>query len=144
MSHEVEILENGQFSMFYVAKGGVPWHNGGHSVSEAPTWEEGIKLAHLDWTVSLHDMYSNVNGQRIKAINRMVVRDSDNKYLSEVGPRWHPLQNVDAFYWKLQEGGLGETRAVRVRDDCFCVFNATPIEGRGTSDGAAHSFLSFR
>src|SRR6185295_17631822 len=38
------------------------------------------------------------------------------------------LQNVDAFYWKLQEGGLANTRAVRVRDDCFCVFNATPIE----------------
>src|SRR5262249_26909557 len=38
------------------------------------------------------------------------------------------LQNVDAFYWKLQESGLGDSRAVRVRDDCFCVFNATPIE----------------
>jgi hypothetical protein len=38
------------------------------------------------------------------------------------------LQNVDAFYWRLQESGLGNSRAVRVRDDCFCVFNATPIE----------------
>jgi hypothetical protein len=38
------------------------------------------------------------------------------------------LQNVDAFYWKLQEHGLGNTRAVQIRDDCFCVFNATPIE----------------
>jgi hypothetical protein len=38
------------------------------------------------------------------------------------------LQNVDALYWKLQESGLGETRAVRVRNDCYCVFNATPIE----------------
>lgn len=38
------------------------------------------------------------------------------------------LQNVDALYWKLQESGLGEARAVRVRDNCYCVFNATPIE----------------
>ncbi len=38
------------------------------------------------------------------------------------------LQNVDALYWKLQELGQGEARAVRVRDDCYCVFNATPIE----------------
>jgi len=38
------------------------------------------------------------------------------------------LQNVDALYWKLQESGLGAARAVRVRPDCYCVFNATPIE----------------
>src|SRR5215471_7164835 len=38
------------------------------------------------------------------------------------------LQNVDALYWKLEESGLGETRTVRVRENCYCVFNATPIE----------------
>lgn len=38
------------------------------------------------------------------------------------------LQNVDALYWKLEEKGLGEARAVHVRDGCYCVFNATPIE----------------
>lgn len=38
------------------------------------------------------------------------------------------LQNVDAIYWKLEENGLGEARAVRVHDGCYCVFNATPIE----------------
>src|SRR5262249_23116824 len=38
------------------------------------------------------------------------------------------LQNVDALYWKLQESGLVEARAVRVREGCYCVFNATPIE----------------
>jgi hypothetical protein len=38
------------------------------------------------------------------------------------------LQNVDALYWKLQESGLVEARAVKVREGCYCVFNATPIE----------------
>jgi hypothetical protein len=38
------------------------------------------------------------------------------------------VQNIDALYWKLQETGNGEARAVRVRDGCYCVFNATPIE----------------
>jgi hypothetical protein len=38
------------------------------------------------------------------------------------------LQNVDALYWKLQEAGLVDARAVRVRGGCYCVFNATPIE----------------
>jgi hypothetical protein len=38
------------------------------------------------------------------------------------------LQNIDALYWKLEESGSGEARAVRVRPGCYCVFNATPIE----------------
>jgi len=38
------------------------------------------------------------------------------------------VQNIDALYWKLQETDFGEARAVRVRDDYYCVFNATPIE----------------
>jgi hypothetical protein len=38
------------------------------------------------------------------------------------------LQNIDALYWKLQESGLGEVQAVQVRESCYCVFNATPIE----------------
>jgi len=38
------------------------------------------------------------------------------------------LQNIDALYWKLQETGFDQARAVRVREGCYCVFNATPIE----------------
>src|SRR4030095_14117208 len=38
------------------------------------------------------------------------------------------LQNIDALYWKLQETELRDARSVRVREDCYCVFNATPIE----------------
>src|SRR6266566_256557 len=38
------------------------------------------------------------------------------------------LQNVDSVYWKLQERGLHDARAVRLRDGQYCVFNATPIE----------------
>src|SRR5207237_9449543 len=38
------------------------------------------------------------------------------------------LQNIDALYWKTQENGLGEARAVRMREGAYCVFNATPIE----------------
>jgi hypothetical protein len=38
------------------------------------------------------------------------------------------LQNIDSLYWKLEESGQGEARSVRVREGCYCVFNATPIE----------------
>ena len=38
------------------------------------------------------------------------------------------LQNIDSLYWKLEESGQGEARSVRIREGCYCVFNATPIE----------------
>jgi hypothetical protein len=38
------------------------------------------------------------------------------------------LQNIDSLYWKLEESGQGEARSVRVREGCYCIFNATPIE----------------
>src|SRR5262249_32891081 len=38
------------------------------------------------------------------------------------------LQNIDTLYWTLHESGSGEALAVQVREACYCVFNATPIE----------------
>jgi len=38
------------------------------------------------------------------------------------------LQNLDSVYWKLQERGLHDARAVRLREGQYCVFNATPLE----------------
>jgi hypothetical protein len=38
------------------------------------------------------------------------------------------LQNLDEIYWKLQKRGLEDVRSVRLKDDHYCVFNATPIE----------------
>lgn len=103
MAHELEMKKNGQASMFYVGKE-KPWHTLGKSLNSPPTIEEGLEAAGLDWTVSVHEMESIVKrlGQpelRIPARGRMVVRDSDNKRLSEVGPDWTPLQNIDAFKW---------------------------------------------
>ncbi len=38
------------------------------------------------------------------------------------------LQNVDALYWQAAAEVGPEVEAVRVTDDVFCVFNATPLE----------------
>jgi len=38
------------------------------------------------------------------------------------------LQNVDALYWRSAGEAADRVEAVRVRDDVFCVFNATPLE----------------
>lgn len=101
MSHALEIKKDGTASMFYV--GDKPWHRLGVQLKNPPTAAEAIKAAGLDWSVSVHPMetWIEVDGQDmcIAAQNRMVLRDSDHKRLSEVGPRWHPLQNSEAFEW---------------------------------------------
>jgi len=38
------------------------------------------------------------------------------------------LQNVDALYWQAGAETADDVEAVRVADDIFCVFNATPLE----------------
>lgn len=102
MSHELEIKKDGKASMMYVGK--VPWHGLGVKLDHPPTSADAIKAAGLDWTVSVHPMetwITDKNGKEIciAAKTRMVIRDSDNKRLSEVGPSWSPLQNEEAFKW---------------------------------------------
>lgn len=102
MAHELE-MKNGAASMFYLKSGGVPWHSLGIQLDNPPTAAEAISAAGLDWNVTVYPMetWIEVDGQEIcmPAQNRMVIRDSDHKRLSEVGPRWVPLQNKDAFEW---------------------------------------------
>jgi hypothetical protein len=38
------------------------------------------------------------------------------------------LQNIDSLYWKAEGEPGARVKAVRVSDDVFCVFNATPLE----------------
>ena len=91
MAHEVE-------NMFSVRQ--VPWHGLGVIVNEAPSAEEAIKLAGLNWRVLEnqvyqydHDMNSHVRIPNYKALSR-----SDNgKALSIMKESYHPLQNEDAF-----------------------------------------------
>jgi len=38
------------------------------------------------------------------------------------------LQNIDSLYWRAAGERADKVEAVRVREDVFCVFNATPLE----------------
>ena len=79
-------------SMFSVKQ--VPWHGLGAVIQDAPTISEGIKLAGLDWEVELRNA-STLDG--IPLQTRAVVRKTDNKVVGEVGPKYVPLQNLEAF-----------------------------------------------
>lgn len=102
MASQIEIKKDGTGSAFYVGR--VAWHGLGTVVKDAPTIEEGIKLAGLEWDVSIHPMDATVllpnrDPFTVTAETRMVIRESDGKKLGEVGPNWHPLQNNEAFEW---------------------------------------------
>jgi phage/plasmid-like protein (TIGR03299 family) len=85
MSHQVE-------NMFSVKK--VPWHNLGKIIDQAPTIEDGIKLAGLNWEVAMQPTYLK-DGRKLAS--QAVIRTSDNTVLGEVGSKYHPLQNSKAF-----------------------------------------------
>lgn len=80
-------------SLFYVRE--TPWHGQGVRVEEAPTSEEAIRLAGLDWKVEQRPIFL-ADGTEIKG-NYANVRSSDNKPLGIVGDRYKIVQNSDAF-----------------------------------------------
>lgn len=80
-------------TMFFVRN--VPWHGLGRRVENAPSSEEALKLAGLDWEViqkpvftedwkKIPDFYANV-------------RSSDHSVLGVVTSRYKIVQNKDAF-----------------------------------------------
>jgi phage/plasmid-like protein (TIGR03299 family) len=85
MAHEFE-------SGFFVKE--AAWHKLGNVITDAPTTQEGIRLAGLDWSVALEPLQT-LNGEVVDA--RALRRSSDGKILSVVGPQWTPVQNSSAF-----------------------------------------------
>ena len=73
----------------------VPWHNLGVIVEEAPTSEEAIRLAGLEWRVEQERIYLK-DGTEIDG-NYVNVRSSDHKPLGIVGERYKIVQNTEAF-----------------------------------------------
>src|SRR4051794_33997132 len=73
MAHMVE-------SMFSVRQ--TPWHGLGTLLQDAPTIDDGLRLAGLDWSVSRRRLYT-IDGTPAPAF--AVVRDTDSKILGAVG-----------------------------------------------------------
>jgi len=94
MAHELEFVD-GKAQMAYA--GEVPWHGHGTPVDDDLTPEEMMKAAGLDWDVKKYSMFTEVKGKRVKADVKALVRSSDSKILTQVGPDWNPVQNSEAF-----------------------------------------------
>ena len=86
MSAEVE-------TMFYTRE--KPWHGLGTMVEEAPSSEEALVLAGLDWNV-IQKPIETLDGIYVTGF-KANLRDSDNKVLGIVTDRYRVVQNREAF-----------------------------------------------
>ena len=81
-----------------------PWHGLGTIIMEAPTSEEALKVAGLDWNVVQRDVYTDDNifvpGYKVN------VRDKDDLPLGIVTDKYKIVQNQEAF--KFTDDLLGE------------------------------------
>ncbi len=89
MTHEIE-------SIAWV--GERPWHGLGTEVLHLMTSQEAIALAGLDWEVDLKEVFHRTDGRFTLIPDKLaVVRNTDQKALGVVGPRYQPVQNSQAF-----------------------------------------------
>lgn len=80
-------------TMFYVRE--TPWHGLGTRVEEAPTSEEALHLAGLDWTVEQHPV--QLSGGATIPGYKANVRSTDKHVLGIVSDRYKIVQNTEAF-----------------------------------------------
>ncbi|MCZ7558555.1 MAG: DUF932 domain-containing protein [Bacteroidia bacterium] len=92
MAHE--IINNMMFSVRLT-----PWHRQGTVLRDAPTTEEAILAAKLDWEVRKAQNYLRVGDEFVEAPSMSVFRTSDDGpiVLGTVTDRYTPVQNVRAF-----------------------------------------------
>lgn len=80
-------------TMFYVRE--KPWHGLGTEVKEAPTSDDALICAGLDWLVEQKNVYAE-NGALISSY-RVNIRSTDNAALGIVSDRNKVVQIEDAF-----------------------------------------------
>jgi phage/plasmid-like protein (TIGR03299 family) len=79
----------------FSASNEVPWHRQGLVIKDAPTSEDAIRIARLDWDVIQMPIYNNY-GDPIKGY-KANVRSTDRRILGIVTDRYKIVQNREAF-----------------------------------------------
>lgn len=98
MAHEFE-------TGFFVGK--PAWHGLGTVLQCAPTIDEALIQAGLNWTVSCRPLLTT-DGLPVTTGHKATVRDTDQRVLGVVGSRYVPLQHEKAFqpFGPLVDSGL--------------------------------------
>jgi phage/plasmid-like protein (TIGR03299 family) len=96
MAHQLEM--NGEKASMVFA-GEVPWHGLGTALDESDLydWQATCVKSGLDWEAELVPLMTTDTQAKVE--HKAVRRKTDGKVLGVVGPRYHVLQNRDAFRW---------------------------------------------
>lgn len=94
--HELEMV-NGEAQMAYRLSAGVPWHGLGVPVEDDMTPREMQTAAGLDWKVKKVEAFVELDGKKVPTGQQSLVRETDGKILTNVGGKWNPVQNSEAF-----------------------------------------------
>lgn len=116
MSHNIEMI-NGVAQMAYA--GETPWHGLGNRVEPNLSAAEMMVAAGVDWEVVKSDAYIAWEGKRVYTGQQALVRATDGKILTNVGPGWEPVQNAEAFEFFhdfVEEGDMEMHTAGSLRD----------------------------
>lgn len=143
MAHELEMI-NGVAQMVYV--GSTPWHKLGQRVADNLTPKEMMQAAGVDWRVATLPTFAHLQvGSETTFLPtgmKALVRETDGRVLTQVGPNWNPVQNEEAFEFfdsfvkagsmKMHTAGSlknGEiVWALAKVDDDFELFNGDKVE----------------
>ncbi len=88
---------NGRTSMMYI--GEVPWHRLGTKLDQPATAREAIEAAGLDYRVDLKSL-KTTDGNEVRN-RKATVRSDTNDVLGVVGNGYVPVQNFEAFGFKV-------------------------------------------
>lgn len=128
-------------SMFSVRE--VPWHGLGTIIEEAPTSDDALKLAGLDWKVIQSEVICKDTGLVVPGY-KINIRDTDHKALGMVTDKYKIVQNKEAFAFTdalLGEGVKYETAGSLANGKR--VWMLARLEGKLMTDEAVDPYLVF-
>lgn len=142
MAHNLEMID-GEAQMAYRESKGLPWHGLGTPVGDDMTPQQMMEAAGLDWGVEKVDTFIRYKGDNIATGQQALVRSTDGKILTQVGPGWNPVQNEEAFEFFNEfvsggdmimdtAGSLKDGRLVWALADVkdgFSLFNGDEVKG---------------
>jgi phage/plasmid-like protein (TIGR03299 family) len=88
-------IENNLEKTMFMSANVPAWHNLGQVVDGAQTWEQAMKAANLDWSVSKVRFPNPFGDNQIDAFG--IFRDDNKQFLGQVGIDYHPIQNEEQF-----------------------------------------------
>lgn len=128
-------------SMFSVRE--VPWHGLGVIIEDAPTSDDALRLAGLDWKVTQSKVICKDSGVIIPGY-KANIRDTDGKVLGMVTDKYKIVQNTEAFAFTdalLGEGVTYETAGSLSSGKR--VWMLARMEGRKITDEIVDPYLVF-